>query len=114
MVPLNIGRNNNADPRWLLPMICRRGKITRQEIGAIRIFERETKFEVSATAAAQFATAVRRADGEEILIEPLKEEFDRRQGKPPAKPGRKPFAGSKPGGKPDWKKRKVRSEAAGS
>src|SRR5690606_29198375 len=52
---LDIGRANNADPKWLLPMICRRGKITRQDIGAIRVFERETKFEVAAEAAARFA-----------------------------------------------------------
>src|SRR5208283_4824130 len=45
---LNIGRLKNADPRWLIPMICRHGKITKQEIGAIRHSERETKFEINA------------------------------------------------------------------
>ncbi|HMA48286.1 MAG TPA: DEAD/DEAH box helicase, partial [Magnetospirillaceae bacterium] len=42
---LNAGREKNADPRWLLPMICRMGKITKSDIGAIRIFDRDTKFE---------------------------------------------------------------------
>src|SRR3546814_123638 len=36
---MNIGRNNNADPRWLLPLLCRRGHITKHEVGAIRIFD---------------------------------------------------------------------------
>ena len=33
---LNAGRRHNADPRWLLPLICRYGHVTRTEIGAIR------------------------------------------------------------------------------
>lgn len=57
---LDIGRKNNADPRWLLPMICKRGKVTRDQIGAIRIFDRETKFEISAEAAEGFAVAMQR------------------------------------------------------
>lgn len=68
-----IGRRENADPKWLLPLLCRQGGVTRQDIGAIRIFDRETKFEVSAAAAANFARAVRRAGGE-IEIRPLAEE----------------------------------------
>ncbi|HEY6868621.1 MAG TPA: DEAD/DEAH box helicase, partial [Novosphingobium sp.] len=31
---MDIGRRHNADPRWLLPLLCRRGHITRNEIGA--------------------------------------------------------------------------------
>ena len=31
-----IGRRKNAEARWLLPMICRRGGIDKQDIGAIR------------------------------------------------------------------------------
>src|SRR3546814_12575200 len=28
---LNIGRRQNADPRWILPLLCRRGHVTRSE-----------------------------------------------------------------------------------
>ncbi|MDE1174262.1 MAG: DEAD/DEAH box helicase [Parvibaculaceae bacterium] len=70
---LNVGRDSNADPRWLLPMICRRGKITKQDIGAIRIFDRDTRFEVTEQAAAKFATAIKRTDGGDIQIEQLRE-----------------------------------------
>jgi ATP-dependent RNA helicase DeaD len=76
---LNVGREQNADPRWLIPMLCRRGGITRDDIGAIRIFERVTRVEISAAAASHFATRARmpdRVDGR-VTIEP-----DR--GRPPA------------------------------
>ena len=43
---LDIGRAKNADPKWLLPMLCRKGDITKQDIGVIRIFDKETQFEV--------------------------------------------------------------------
>jgi ATP-dependent RNA helicase DeaD len=47
--------------------------VTRQEIGRIRILGRETQFEVAPYAAARFAAAARRAEGEDahIRIEPM-------------------------------------------
>jgi ATP-dependent RNA helicase DeaD len=45
---MDIGRRHNADPRWLLPLLCRRGHITKNEIGAIRIAANETMFEIPA------------------------------------------------------------------
>src|SRR5690606_17618271 len=32
---MSIGHQKNADPKWLLPLICRRGHVTKNEIGAI-------------------------------------------------------------------------------
>jgi ATP-dependent RNA helicase DeaD len=61
---LDIGRNKNADPRWLLPLICRRGNITKQDIGAIKISDNDTKFEVVASIAERFAEATRGTGGE--------------------------------------------------
>jgi ATP-dependent RNA helicase DeaD len=68
---LNLGRRDNADPRRLLPMLTRRGGVGRQEIGAIRIFDRETKFEVRGNAAARFAESFARNGSPEIQVEPL-------------------------------------------
>jgi len=68
---LNIGRLKNADPKWLIPLICRQGKISKQEIGAIRIHERETKFEIQAAAAEAFLLAVRQIKNPEGRIEPV-------------------------------------------
>ena len=56
---LNIGRERNADPRWLLPLICRAGDVSKSEIGAIKIFDSDTRFQVAAEFADQFANAVR-------------------------------------------------------
>jgi ATP-dependent RNA helicase DeaD len=88
---LAIGRTKNADPKWLLPMLCRRGDITRQEIGAIRIFPNETKVEVAAAAAQRFAAAVI-GDGEEIPVTLLGtdggERHSPRPDKRPSKPQR--------------------------
>lgn len=56
---LNIGRERNADPKWILPLICKAGGISKSEIGAIKIFDRETRFEITAEHAEQFVEAVR-------------------------------------------------------
>ena len=68
---LNLGRRDDADPRRLLPMLTRRGGIGRQEIGAIRIFDRETKFEVRGGAASRFATTFAKNGSPEIQVEAL-------------------------------------------
>ena len=71
---MDIGRRQNADPRWLLPLLCRRGHITRNEIGAIRIGMQETHFQVPRGIAAKFSDALKRtagAEGEDaVTIEP--------------------------------------------
>ena len=40
---INAGKRHNADPRWLLPLICRRGQVTKNEVGTIRIFDRDNQ-----------------------------------------------------------------------
>jgi ATP-dependent RNA helicase DeaD len=55
---LNVGRERNADPKWLLPEICRQGEVTKQDIGAIRIYSNETRFQVAAGVAEKFAALV--------------------------------------------------------
>lgn len=82
---LDIGRKKNADPKWLLPMLCRKGNITKQDIGVIRIFEHETKFEVAEQVAAQFAVNMRRPGGDNINVERLS---DRSEGATIEAPGK--------------------------
>ncbi len=67
---LTIGRRNNADPKWLIPLICRLGGVTKADIGAIRIFDTDTRFEIVAGTAERFANAVRHAGEGEARIEP--------------------------------------------
>ncbi|HEV7267923.1 MAG TPA: DEAD/DEAH box helicase [Falsiroseomonas sp.] len=92
---LNVGRGQNADPRWLLPFLCRRGHVTRQEVGRIQIMERETRVEIAPWAAARFAAAAARQDAEDegIRIEPV------RAG-PPAAPARPAKRKAPPAGRP--------------
>ena len=54
---VDIGRQRNADPRWLLPLLCRAGNVTKAEIGAIKIFDRDTRFQIAAEFADTFAEA---------------------------------------------------------
>ena len=61
---IDLGRNKNAEARWILPMICRRGHLTKREIGAIRIFERETRFQITAEAVERFEAVALKADGD--------------------------------------------------
>ncbi len=75
---MDIGRRQNADPRWVLPLLCRRGHITRNEIGAIRIGPNETFFQIPRTLADRFGDAVKRTaeaedENDRVLIEPSAE-----------------------------------------
>ena len=76
---MDIGRRQNADPRWILPLLCRRGHVSRGEIGAIRISATETFFQVPQAIEAKFRAALQRTarDGAEdetgIRIEPSPE-----------------------------------------
>lgn len=51
---LNAGRNDRAEARWILPLVCKAGGITKDEIGAIRIQSTETFVEIAEGAVAGF------------------------------------------------------------
>jgi ATP-dependent RNA helicase DeaD len=85
---IDVGRRHNADPRWILPLLCRRGHITKSEVGAIRIQPNETQFEVPRAVANRFTAAwTRSADKGDpesnISLEAM-------QGRAPAGPDRGP------------------------
>jgi ATP-dependent RNA helicase DeaD len=103
---INVGRSQNADPRWLLPLLCRRGHITKNEVGAIRIAANETAFEIPRAAAGRFTKALARTAGEEddgVMIEQMAgsprdaAKHNRRAGPPhgagPARHKPKPYRG---------------------
>ena len=70
---ISIGRARGADPKWLIPLICRRGGITKREIGAIRVLARETRFEIAVDVADRFAQSAVpfQADEPDVEIAPL-------------------------------------------
>ncbi|PCD77135.1 DEAD/DEAH box helicase [Pseudothioclava arenosa] len=100
-----IGRISKASPKWLMPKVCEAGGITRNEIGAIRIFDDESFVEVSANVLDHFLEALgptgEIAPGLRLtLLEGVPEEVrNAGTGRPGAgrKPGFKPKFGGKPG-----------------
>ncbi len=74
---MDIGRKQNADPRWILPLLCRRGHITRNEIGAIRIGADDTHFQIPRTIADKFAAATQRTAGTETDEENIRFEVSK-------------------------------------
>ncbi len=97
---LSLGRKQRADPKWLLPMICKAGGVTKRDVGSIRIDDNETRFEISAEKAAAYADRIGEAGALErgIIIAPAggnrgpsakPSRFKDKRGKPA---GDKPFA----------------------
>jgi ATP-dependent RNA helicase DeaD len=119
---ITVGRERKADPKWLLPEICRQGEIRKPDIGAIRVYDTETRFEVSPDVAEQFLMHVsgRKKGGVRIFPAPDGEPPaaraapaaagpDTRQEKhprPPKRPG-KPRGFNPKGGKHYPRKRKT-------
>jgi ATP-dependent RNA helicase DeaD len=84
---LSLGRKHRADPKWLLPMICKAGGVTKRDVGSIKIQDTETRFEISADQAAAFAEAIAKGGSGEkgVTIRPAG-----------ATPAPAPYAQSKP------------------
>jgi len=115
---MGIGRRQNAEPRWLLPLICRRGHITRNEIGAIRVGQHESWFQIPRAIAPKFADALERtASGDDeqdaILITEspdgprMEARQNRKNGGPVAKA--KSFRKGREG-RAEWSERSDRAE----
>lgn len=62
---LSVGRKQSAEPRWLIPMLCRHGKLTKRDIGAIRMQQDETFVEMTADGAERFLSSI----GKEGMLE---------------------------------------------
>lgn len=103
---VSVGRKHRAEPRWLLPMICKAGHVSRKSVGSIRIFESDTQFEISGDQAETFMAAIKEhGTGEKgVTIQKIdgpraREAAPERGFKSDEKLGGKPKTG-----KPDFKK----------
>ncbi|AMM87059.1 DEAD/DEAH box helicase [Martelella sp. AD-3] len=103
---ISLGRKQRADPKFLLPMICNAGGVTKRDVGKIKIDDTETRFEISADKAAGYAKQIKQPGNLErgIMIAPAGEMREKpRQAKPKfrqdGKPTRKPQAPSADRGK---------------
>ena len=81
---VSLGRKHKAEPRWLLPMLCKAGGVTKTAIGSIRIFDTESIFEVAAPKADAFAKSVEKnGSGERgVTISPVDGPGERRSSPP--------------------------------
>lgn len=62
---LSLGRKQRAEPRWLLPMLCRNAGLSKDAIGAIRVQYQETFVEIANDA----VPAMKQELGPELVIE---------------------------------------------
>jgi ATP-dependent RNA helicase DeaD len=90
---LNVGRSQKADPKWLVPLLCKRGGVTKAELGRIVILAEETRFAVVAHAAVKFAALSKRPDPREPgirirLLRPAEETAETAKRPRPDRPGR--------------------------
>jgi ATP-dependent RNA helicase DeaD len=109
---ISVGRKHRAEPRWLLPLICKAGQVTKSAVGSIKIYDADSHFEIADDQAEAFLAAVkangtgekgvniarldenRRADGAAAVEKPFRKRADNwaKPGKRPPKAGSgKPF-----------------------
>ncbi|KMK66725.1 DEAD/DEAH box helicase [Puniceibacterium sp. IMCC21224] len=55
---VSVGRNERAEARWLLPLLCRAGDVDKNSLGAIRVQETESFVELAAADADRFVAAI--------------------------------------------------------
>lgn len=119
---LSVGRKQNAEPRWLIPMLCRAGNLTKNEIGAIKMQQEETYVELSADVADAFLAKVgpKRLLEKGIRVTPLDGAPDL-TAKPHSKPAfdkperfrkERDYGGERDGGKPKRKFDKFEKRSA--
>ncbi len=98
------GRAKGAEPRRLLPMLCKAGGVTREDIGAIRVGDDESYVELRKPAVAGFKASIgdsmRVEDGAEVKELSQPPAMAQRAGGKPGGPGGKAHSGPKP----EWKK----------
>ncbi len=77
---LNVGREKRADPRWLIPVLCRWGGLQKEDIGVIRVMDRETRVEILGRAAGTFQARTSMPDRLDPTLRamPMEEQAPRR------------------------------------
>lgn len=94
---VSIGHRHRADPRWLLPLICKSGGVKGRDVGSIRIYDTETQFQITRDRADVFAATVEKNGTGEAGIT-IRRVPKGQEGAPPRRPTRRPSSG--PGGRP--------------
>lgn len=90
---LSVGHKHNAEARWLIPMLCRAGHLTKRDIGAIKVQASETHVELAPDCVERVLEAI----GPEGMVEKTIS-MTRMKGAPPAKSDSRPYANKRPHG----------------
>lgn len=88
---MSVGRQDKADPKWLIPLICRLGGVRKADIGAIRINDTQTLFEITPDSTEKFRSCIASIENDEVQITPASAPAGgpaRRSGPPRGGPGR--------------------------
>lgn len=95
-ISLSVGRKQNAEPRWLIPLLCRAGQMTKRDIGAIKMHPEETHVQIANNAIEGFLMSI----GPNRTIERgiRVNVFEGQPDAGPARPAKKSFAERKYGG----------------
>lgn len=100
-VALSVGREDRAEPRWILPLMCRAGGLDKDAIGAIRVQDSETFVELTEASAPGFLA---RLGADNILEDGVSvRQVDGAPGFSPRPSG--PKSGPRPDRRPDPKPR---------
>lgn len=67
---MSVGRNDKADPKWLVPLICRLGGVQKSDIGSIRIQQDQSFFQIAEDKVERFNSCRAGAEHDEVSIEP--------------------------------------------
>ncbi len=93
------GAQRGADPRRLLALVCRRGDLSRDDVGAIRVAPRSSMIEIARGRASDFESIVKRPDPRDPHVHfrrwqddgpPRREGGGQRRDNKPFRGGRKP------------------------
>ncbi|MEP4885159.1 MAG: C-terminal helicase domain-containing protein, partial [Alphaproteobacteria bacterium] len=104
---LSVGRDERAEARWLMPMLCRAGHLTKADIGAIRIQAGETHVELAASSVDRFLEGIGPSGKVEKNIVVTRREGDPTGGADkPRETTAKPYANKKPYGDKPYSKKK--------
>lgn len=109
-ISLSVGRRQNAEPRWLIPLLCNAGGISKRQIGQIKMQNEETFVQLDGDKAEAFMMAlgpnntleknitVKTLDGAPSFKQErfIKSEDRESRPRPGARKPRKDFGGRKP------------------
>lgn len=113
---LSVGHKQNAEARWLLPMLCRAGQLGKQDVGAIKVLPDETHVELAPGCVEGFLAAIGpdRMVEKTIAVKALEgasQERAEKSEKPYVKKSEKKPR-DKASSKPKWSKSKKQKAAA--